>query len=181
MGPEKTPSKRSGSLGWLSALFTEAFASHPSISAARYAANNAIVGIALAVVSLLKLMSPTSRNAPADLVLGAMGLVLCAGLLLLSARPAILVGMLVLHGAILATLAIGLAITSVRWAFQAPPLSSFHYLPGVTLVVLTYGALQIAAFGPWPKRSRRIRAAGMGVGLILELAVLVSLAIRASR
>jgi hypothetical protein len=168
-------------LGWLSALFRAAFAEQPTISQGRYLACNLAAGLVLLLIAGLMLSDPKLGSSGSELGLGAGGLALSAGVLVQRIRPSALSPLLAVHGVIFSLLASALTFTSVRWAFLAPPKSPFRYAPGLILVLTTYSAMLIGVFGPWQRSSRRMRTVAVWLGVFLEICVLASLLVRASK
>ena len=166
-------------LGWLSALFRAAFAEQPTISQGRYVSCNLAAGLVL--ITGFMLSDAKLGGLGSELGLGAGGLALMAGFLVQRLRPSALPSLLAIHGVVFSLLAAALTFTSVRWAFFAPRESPFRYAPGLILVLTTYSALLIGVFGRWRGSSRRMRAVAVWLGVFLELAVMASLLIRASR
>jgi hypothetical protein len=167
--------------GWLTALFAEVFATRPSIPEGRYLMLNAFGGLFLLLLAALILGEPRGAGRSAAFALGASGFVLEISLLVSTIWRSLTPRLLAFHGFLLVSLALASAITSIDWALQAPPLSPFRYAPGLILVLMTYGMLQVAAFGPWTRGGRQIRLAGVVAGLVCELLVLVSFVVRAVR
>jgi len=75
------------------------------------------------------------------------------------------------HGLLFALLAISLAADAIGWARPPAPRGPFRYVPGLTLVLFTYGGLLVAGAGPWQTRARPIRIGALAVGVVVELVV----------
>jgi hypothetical protein len=167
--------RRRGRLDWVKDLFAQVFADREIIGPGQYCAYNAFVGVILLLFAVLSWVEP--RGAPGIDVplLGGGGLILVAGVALALLRPAVAVRFLAVHGVVIVVLAAWLWADSMKHVLSPGPLVNFKYLPGPILVATSYGALQIAAFGPWPRRARLVRLGGFVVGLLLELAMVASL------
>ena len=167
----------SNTFGWLSALFTAAFAERPAISAKTLVTCNFGIGLLLLLGAGLLLAEPSIGSPWTALAFACAGMVLSAGIVVRGLRPAALAFTLAVHGALFALLAASIAYSCLHWALWAVERGSFRYLPGSMLVPSTYGALQLAEFGPWPRTSRAVRRAGVWLGVLLELSVLVGFAV----
>src|SRR3990172_1107186 len=86
-------------------------------------------------------------------------------------RRAALPSLLVLQVSLYNLLGLAFDADCVRWALFAPPLRPFRYAPGLVLVIVTYGALQAAGFGPSAARARGLRVAGLVARVLCELLV----------
>lgn len=175
------PTQPRGLLGWVGQVFQQVYSDRELILPGRYAAYNAFIGIILVGASILVIVEPRLGSFRTAGCLGAGGLLLLAGVPVALLRPASATRLLSAQGMVLVGLAIALTVGSVTWALRAPPHAPFRYVPGVTLVLLVYGMLQIAAFGPWPGCAKRIRMVGLILGLGCELTMAVSLIMRAVR
>ncbi len=178
--PDGRPPPR-GLLGWVGQVFQQVYSDRQLIPPGRYMAYNAFIGILLVAVASLVVVEPRLGSGRTATGLGAAGILLLAGIPVALLRSSIATRVLALHGAVLGGLAVALTGGSIRWALRAPAHAPFRYAPGAALVLLVYGMLQIAAFGPWPDRARRIRMAGLILGLGCELAVAGFLIARAAR
>ncbi len=170
------------SRGWLADLVAQIGADRDLIGPGRYAAYNLLIGLALAGVGAIILIEPGHGPAWAGAALGALGGLLCVGVLAARFFTGALDRLLVAQGTALVALGFGLAAGSLVWALRAPPHAPFRYLPGLALVPLVYGTLQIAAFGGWrPEVGRRLRRAALWVGVACEIAVAAALLVRSLR
>lgn len=163
---------------WFGDLVAQLFSEREIVAAGTYAAYNVFAGVILIGVAALVLVEPRLGPVALALGIGAFGVAMVSMLpvayLWPRAAPTLLFG----HGVLFVVLALSFAVASVRWALQAPPLAPFRYVPGLALVPLTYGGLQVAAFGPRGTNARRIRIAGLIVGALAELAVGIALMAR---
>ena len=146
---------------------------------------NGFIGLILLVVAALIFVQPRIATTAHAAVCGAVGLALLAGPLLARSRPAMLPRLLALDGVLLIGLAVLLAGDSVVWALRAPAPSPFRYAPGMVLVPVVYGALQLADPGNGSDaivlRRKLFRRAGLIAGVIGEVTVAIALLVRASR
>ena len=178
--PGGRPAPR-GLLGWVGQVFQQVYSDRQLIPPGRYAACNAFIGLILLGVAAMVVMEPGLGSSRTAASVGAAGVLLLAGIPVVLLRPSIATRVLALHGAVLGGLAVALTAGSVRWALRAPPHTPFRYVPGAALVLLVYGMLQIAAFGPWRERAKRLRMAGLILGLGCELAIAGFMIARAAR
>ena len=163
-------------------LFAQVNADRDLIGPGRYTVYNLFIGLILIAVAAIVLVEPGHGPGSAGLTLGAIGLLLCAGMPVARFRTRTLDRLLVAQGAALVALSLAVGFGSVVWALRAPPNAPFRYAPGLTLVSLLYGTLQIAAFGGWPAaRARRLRRAALLLGAACELALIVCLIVRLVR
>ena len=167
-------------MGWLTKLFRALFSDANVIAPGTFLRLNGFIGVVGVLTSVLLAVGVEPPRPLSATLTGIAALVLCAGTAIRAARPVTQNSVLAIHGATFTMLAMGFAWVSLRWALRGPPLSSFRYAPGVIFVPLTYGALQLATFGPWPQHSRPIRSVAMCVGAALELVLLIALIARAS-
>lgn len=170
-----------GLLGWMGQVFQQVYSDRELIPPGRYLAYNAFIGIILLGGATLVVVEPRLGSARTAVCLVAAGLLLLAEVPVALLRPAIATRLLSLHGTVLVGLAAALTAGSITWALRAPSHAPFRYAPGATLVLLVYGMLQIAAFGPWSGSAKRIRKAGLTLGLACELTTAVFLIVRATR
>lgn len=165
-------------------LFAQVFSDRSLIPAERYVAYNAFVGLVLLLVAVLFAVEPRPENAFVGdtailpYILGGIALVLLAGPAVVMFQPAGVRVFLLAQGMVLAAGTIGFIADGIHWALWAPPLSHFGYLPGLFLIPFTYGMLQVAAFGPWATRARRVRMTAFVVGVMGELALAACLLLR---
>jgi len=174
-------SSPSGLLGWVGQVFQQVYSDRQLIPPGKYVAYNAFIGIILAGGAVLVALEPRLGSSRTAASLGVTGILLLAGIPVALLRPSIATRLLALHGAVLVGLAVALTAGSISWALRAPPHAPFRYAPGAGLVLLVYGMLQVAAFGPWPERAKRLRMVGLILGLGCEATVVVFLILRASR
>jgi hypothetical protein len=180
--PGDRPPEPKGLFGWVAELFRQVSADRDLIGPGRYTAYNGLLGLILVGVAAIILVEPGHGSPLAGGALAVIGAVLCAGVPVARFRAGALDRVLVAQGGALVALALGLAAGSVRWALRAPPHAPFRYLPGLTLVLLVYGALQIAFYGGWrPGLDRRLRRAALLVGVGCEIVLAISLSIRLLR
>ena len=171
-----------GMLGWLAELVAQINADHDLIGPGRYVSYNFLIGLILIGVAAIILVEPGHGSASAGATLGVIGLLLCAGVPVARFRPGALDGVLLAQGTALVVLSLSLGAGAVLWALRAPPHAPFRYMPGVTLVLLVYGALQIASYrGGRAGFDRRLRRTALFVGAACELVVAASLIIRLYR
>ena len=170
-----------GLLGWVGQVFQQVYSDRELIPPGRYAGYNAFMGIILLGGGALVAVEPGLGSTRTAASVAAAGLLLLAGIPVALLRPSIATRLLALHGMVLVALAVALTAGSITWALRAPSHAPFRYAPGATLVLLVYGMLQIAAFGPWPGQAKRLRMAGVVLGLACEVAVGVFLILRATR
>ena len=170
------------SFWWLSELAAQVHADRDLIGPARYTAYNFFLGLILIGVGAIILVEPGHGSAAAGAALGALGILLCAGVPVARFRTAALEHLLVAQGLALVVLSLGLAAGSLLWALRAPPHAPFRYLPGMILVPLVYGTLQIATFGGWrPEVNRRLRRTALFAGAACEIALAAGLIIHLVR
>jgi hypothetical protein len=170
--------------GWLASvteLFAQVFSAREIISPGRYCAYNAFAGVILLAAAILVGIEPGLGTATGAGALGSVAVVMLSAIPVALFRPLAVPALLVLQGSLFILLGLALAADSVRWALFAPPFRPFRYAPGLALVMVTYGALQTAGFGPWAGRARSLRIAGLIAGILCELLVGGALAIRAFR
>jgi hypothetical protein len=99
---------------------------------------------------------------------GVVGLCLLVGIPVTLLRPGGAPRLLAVHGALIVLLTLWLLSTSVRSTFVSS-VTSFRYFPGPILLGLSYGMLQVAQFGPWPRQARTLRLGGFIVGVTGEV------------
>lgn len=155
---------------WARELLREVWTETPSIPPGRYCAYNAFLGLILSGLAFVMWIDRwpvigSTLNAGA---LGAIGIVLLSGIGLALLWPAAVTRMLVVHGVLILILTLGFLGSGIEWAL-APRAASFRYLPGPVLMGMSYGALQVAEFGPWSRHSKRLRVAGFIAGICGEL------------
>jgi hypothetical protein len=166
---------------WLRLLFARVFSDQERIDAGRYCAYNAFIGLILLLAALLLWVEPDRLSEVGVPLCGTAGLILVSGVVLALKRPAAMFRLLAFHGVLIVLLACVFLGDGVRLALAAKPLVNFKYFPGPFLVAVTYGMLQTAAFGPWPKQARGVRIAGFVTGVAGEIAMAASLLYRFSR
>ena len=152
---------------------------------------NAFVGLILVSLATMVLADPKLGNTGnirtrADVVgYAAIGLTFLCGPVLSRLRPGLLPRLMVLDGALFVCLAIYVAGDGVSWALRAAANASFRYAPGVTLVTMIYGALQLSKPGDDSeavvRRRRRLRHVALITGNIGEAVVAATLLGRAFR
>lgn len=171
-----------GFFGWLTELSAQINADRDLIGAARYTAYNFLIGLILLGLGAVILVEPGHGRAAAGAALCAIGALLCAGVPVAKFRTGALERLLVAQGTALVVMSLIVGAGSLAWALRAPPHAPFRYLPGMILVPLVYGTLQVATFGGWrPEVGRRLRRAALLVGVTCELALAVGLVIRLLR
>ncbi len=171
-----------GLLGWLAELVAQINADHDLIGPGRYVSYNFLIGLILMGVAAIMLVEPGHGSASGAGGLGVIGVLLCAGVPVARFRPGAVYRVLVAQGTALVVLSLILAAGTVLWALRAPPHAPFRYMPGLTLVLLVYGTLQIAAYrGGRAVLERRLRRAALFVGVVCEIVVAASLVIRLYR
>lgn len=175
---EATRNARTKPLLRLGDLVAQVFSERDLIDAGTYAAYNIFVGLILIGAAVLVLVEPHLGPIALAVALGIAGLAMVAALPVAFLWPRAISGLLGAHGVLFILLALSLAGDSIRWALLAPPLSSFRYLPGLIVVALTYGGLQVAIFGPRVANARRIRIASLTIGVLAELAVGLAFIVR---
>jgi hypothetical protein len=154
-------------------LFAQLGSDGARIDAGRWCASNGFLGAILFGGAMALRFS-----GPPDL-LGARGLAVVlasAGALLLAAliplvRPGLVPAWLVLDGVLVLALTVAFMIVCVDWARTSAPSRSFRYLPGLITTGVTYGAAQLADFGPGRANPRPWRLAGFWVGAALDAVV----------
>lgn len=159
----------------------QVFSPREIIPPGTYCAYNAFAGIILLVAAILVHIEPGWGTTAGAAALGLVALVMMSAIPVALLRPAAVPALLVLQGSLFILLGLAFAADCVRWALFAPPLRPFRYAPGLVLVIVTYGALQAAGFGPSAARARRLRIAGLVAGILCELLVAGALAFRAFR
>jgi hypothetical protein len=162
---DRTP----GRLGWLVDLFRQVFSDRAIIPAGTYCAYNAFVGLLLLAAAVLMRVEPSFGSPRAGIAAALAAVALIAAVPVALRRPTAAPKLLFVHGLIFVLLAIALAVDAIGWTRLPPPRGAFRYAPGLTLVLFTYGGLQIGTFGPWRNRARAIRIGGLAVGVIIEL------------
>jgi hypothetical protein len=169
-------------LGWLAELFAQINADRDLIGPGRYASYNLFIGLILIGVGAIILVEPGHGPAPAGGALVVIGVILGAGVPVARFGTGALDRLLVAQGVALVLLSLSLGAGSLLWALRAPPHAPFRYMPGLTLVLLVYGALQIAAFGGWRAGvDRRLRRTALWVGVACEIVVAGGLIVRLFR
>jgi hypothetical protein len=178
---EETRTVQRGRLALLGDLAAQVFSERELVAAGTYAAYNIFVGLILVGAAVLVLVEPRLGPVALAVAIGATGLVMVSALPVVYLWPRAMSTLLCGHGVLFILLALSLAGDSIRWALQAPPSAPFRYLPGLIVVPLTYGGLQVAAFGPRLANARRIRIAALIAGALAELAVGLALIVRFAR
>jgi hypothetical protein len=172
------PEQRGDRRAWFGDLVAQVFSKRELVAAGTYAAYNIFAGIILIGFAALVLVEPRLGPATLAIAIGAAGLGMVSMLPVAYLWPRVATKLLFGHGVLFVLLALSFAADSVRWALQAPPLAAFRYIPGLVVVPLTYGALQVAAFGPRIANARRIRIAGLIAGALAEMVVAIALIVR---
>lgn len=161
----------------LTSIFEQVFSNETLIAPKQYLTANAIAGVVLALWGAA--LALEARSGGAALLVA--GIAIVALVVSSAAREAWAATALCIQGAVLAVLGVGLAADTMRWAATAPPHATFRYVPGVIAIAITYGMLQIAAFGGSAKRAPTLRIAGLVSGAVLELIALGFVLARALR
>jgi hypothetical protein len=172
---------RRAPLAWLTELFRELFTSTPKLLPGRYAAYNALIGGILLLIGAVMLSGPARSSFAVAIVLVSVGVLLEIGIVLVFLGIELPRAVLLLSGLLITALTVAASASSVDWALRAPPKSGFRYAPALSLVLGVYGMLQVAASRPDTARARAIKMCGLYLGLLCELAVFVSLLVRATR
>jgi hypothetical protein len=155
---------------WARELLRQVFSDESLIPAGRYCAYNAFLGlIVLGFAIAFSVDPPPGHDTRVVLALpGVVGLCLLAGIPVTLLRPGAALRLLAVHGALIVLLTVWFLGTSVRSTFGSPA-TSFRYFPGLVLLGFSYGMLQVAQFGPWPRQARMLRLAGFVVGVAGEV------------
>jgi hypothetical protein len=172
---------RQGFFRDLRLLFVQAFSDQSLIDPATYASYNIALGALLLVIAVLSRLQVAPGSIVETVVLAVAGTLLVSGLALVRVRPALLERLLLIQGVLVISLAFASASSTVVWSFRAPPHAQFRYLPGVTLVLMLYGFLQLAEFGPRTIRSSWLRRTGLWLGIGTELVSAACLLLRFTR
>jgi hypothetical protein len=168
--------------GWLAELAHQVHADRDLIGPARYTAYNFFFGLILIGVFAIILVEPGHASTATGAAIGALAILLCAGVPVARFRTAALERVLVAQGLALVALSVGLAAGSLVWALCAAAHTSFRYAPGMIFVPLVYGTLQVATFGGWgPGVNRRLRLAALFAGVACEIVVAVGVVIHLLR
>jgi len=175
-----TPDEKRGFWRDLRLLFAQAFSDRSLIEPATYASYNIVLGALLLVVAALSHFQPTPRSITETVLLAGSGVVLVSALVLVRVRPDLLPRLMLIQGALVVGLAVAFVASTVIWSFRAPVHAQFRYLPGITLVLMLYGFLQLAEFGPRP-RSSCLRRTGLWLGIGGELIAALCLLLRFTR
>ena len=162
-------------------LFRQVFSDREIISPGSYCAYNAFAGVILLAAAGLMLVEPEFGSMRAALSAGLAGLVLLSAIPVALRRPTAVDGLLIVHGLLFVLLGLWFAVDSIRWAFLAAHRGSFRYAPGLTLVLFTYGTLQLSRSGLWSTRGRMLRIAALTVGVAFEVVVGAALLLRVVR
>lgn len=166
----------------LTLLFKQVFSDKHLITPKQYATYNGILGLALLALAAIPLTRPEPGSLVSAAILGGSGLFASGGGLVMLLRRTPLPGLLAAHGVCVALVGLFLSIHSLAWSVHAPSLDRFRYAPGLTLILVMYGMLQLAAFGPVPRvHAGRLRLAGLLAGIACELAVAICLLVLALR
>jgi hypothetical protein len=175
--------KTRGRLGWVTDLFAQVFSTREIIPPGQYCAYNAFAGIILLGAAFLIGIGSGSGSGSVGIAvaLGVTGLVMISGVPGALFRAGTVPRLLVFQGSLFVLLAFAYTVDSVKWAFLAPRFSPFRYAPGLALVLLTYGGLQVAGFGRWTGTRRRFRVACLIAGVLCELLIGSALLLRALR
>jgi hypothetical protein len=177
---EDSPPRPGNTRAW--DLVVQVFSDREIVSAGRYCAYNAFVGLILVLAAALFWVDPKHRYAAFGAALcGVVGLIMMAGAPLALVRPRATLRLLAVHGALIVLVVTWLFVEAMMDALSPAPLVSFRYMPGPTLIAVTYGMLQIATFGPWPSQARRLRLAGFFTGVVAEIALAAALLARLGR
>jgi hypothetical protein len=178
--PSIEPRRRRGA--WAGELLREVWTDTPSIPSGRYCAYNAFLGLILTGVAFGMWIDggPVLGSALNAGALSAIGVVLLSGIAVALLWPAAVRRMLVVHGALILILTLGLLDSGIEWALASRG-ASFRYVPGPVLMGMSYGALQVAEFGPWSHHSKRLRVAGFLAGIGGELVFAACVVVYLSR
>lgn len=152
-------------------LFRQVFSDGDIITPGAYCAYNAFAGIILLAAAVLMRVEPRFGSPHASVAAALAGIVLIAAVPIALRRPRAAPKLLFGHGMLFLLLAISLAADAIGWARLPAPRGAFRYAPGLTLVLSTYGGLQVAAFGSWRSRARLIRIGALAAGVIAEIVV----------
>jgi hypothetical protein len=167
--------------GGFTALFAEVFSDAPRVPAGRYAVYNAVLGGFLLLLATIQFLEPERWSSASAIGLGSVGLLLQSGIVVSTLRSDMPPRVLLFSGLLLGALTVAFTISSIEWAWRAPPLSPFRYMPGVVLLLGVYGALQVAASRPSWQHAKRLKLVGLCVSLLCELAVMAALIVRGLR
>jgi hypothetical protein len=188
MSPLENHERPDGQDSWLRVLMAQVRTDREVIPPAQYLVYDAFVGLIALVIALLigaGTFQGATHGSAAAVVLAMVSVILLSGPLIAIRRPPATRALLLLQGALLVALALILAAISMQWALQAPRGAAFRYAPGLILIVMVYGALQIAAGvrlqASAGSASRWCRRAGIVTGVCCELLVAAALLWRASR
>ena len=151
---EDSRRQRRGRPHWLAELVAQMTSDRDIISPGRYCAYNAFLGVILLGIAAIIAVDPGHGPESASVALGAAGVALVVAIPVALLRPSWVGRLLAWQGALLILLALVLAAGSMRWALYASAAAPFRYLPGLTLLLLAYGALQATGFGRWRARAR---------------------------
>ena len=163
--------RATGSLSRVSDLFRQVFADREIISPGTYCAYNAFAGVILLAAAVLMRVEHSFGSARAAAVAAVAGVVLLSAIPVALRRPTAVPTLLAIDGLLFALLAVWLAADGIRWALLPAPRPAFRYLPGLILILFTYGGLQLSGFGPWRVRARQVRIGALIAGLVLDLGV----------
>lgn len=164
---DRTP----GPFGWLANLFRQVFSDRAVISPGTYCAYNAFAGVILLAAAILMRVEPGFGSARAAAAAALAGVLLIAAVPVALRRPIAAPKLLFVHGLLFTLLAIALAADAIGWARLPAPRGPFRYAPGLTLLLFTYGGLQVGGFGPWRTWARPIRIGALAAGVVVELVV----------
>lgn len=173
--------RRQGFWHDLRLLFAQAFSDQSLIDPAIYASYNIILGALLLVIAVLTRLQVAPSSLAETVVLAVAGVTLVSGLVLVRLRSERMERLLLVQSVLVIGLAIASAVSTVVWSFVAPPHAQFRYLPGVSLVLMLYGFVQLAEFGPQALRLSWLRRAGLFFGVGAELVVAMALTLRLTR
>jgi hypothetical protein len=154
----------------MTAVFAQIWSDRAVINVGQFCAYNAAIGLGAFGLGLVSWIAPVSAPAEASALLLGLGLLLLAGLPFASAAPAAVSRVLFAHGLLITGTALFGSMWSIAYLLRpAATAHSFRYVPGLTLVLVSYGMLQVGLFGPWPQHSRKLRRFGFLLGLVNDL------------
>jgi hypothetical protein len=162
----------------LTLIFDQVFSDQELIAPKQYLTVNLVAGLILVLWGLALVLEP-ARRSPATVALLVSGGLLVGLVLLGMARNELVGRSLLVQGAIVSALGVFLAVDTIQWAVTAPPHAMFRYMPGAIAIAITYGVLQIAAFGTRRPLTSTVRIAGLISGGLLELVAAGFVVVRA--
>jgi hypothetical protein len=167
--------------GLAEAFWAEAFRSAPKIGPHRYLQGNLVIGLFMGVVLIAGTHRPERTNWAFFFLVGATIATALVGWITatVSARVRVEAPRIVfIQAATLAVTVAFLATTTILFAFTAPALVNFRYVPGVALSLLTYASIQVEFFGPPAVRRLRPRRIGIATGIVVEVVLAGALVFR---